>query len=211
MLGVPWFGYNWPVATADRKATATGTAAAVTAAVAETLSANYSKTFDLVTKVPWLSYKDGSAVNHQIWYDDQLSYNYKFDLVNSRNLAGIGIWALSYENGKKEIWKGILAAFSTTGTSEIVLNQMIINYLAIYPNPVVSVATIRFALTEPLHAELKVVDLTGKLIATVLNADLPADANTVSMDCSGFQSGVYLLVFTTNKGNLTRKFVVKSN
>ncbi len=211
MLAIPWYGYNWPVVSMDRKATATGAATAVTFPVAETLSLSHGKVFDILTKVPWISLRDVSGVYRQVWYDDLVSYNVKYDLVNSKNLAGIGIWALSYENGKAEIWNGIRSAFTTTGLNDYVSKPQVINKINLYPNPVKDLASIYFNLSEPLVVDLKVVDLNGKALLFLLNKELSADDYTISMDCSHLESGLYLLVFTTRKGNMTVKFVVENN
>ena len=211
LLGIPWYGYNWPVVSGERKAAAKGTATAVTTVLAESLAMTYGKTFDLTTKVPWISYKDVSNSFRQIWYDDLQSYNSKYDLVNARSLAGIGIWALSYENGNKAIWNGIQSAFSATGINEDIAIQKVITTLNVYPNPVKDIATIQFNISEQQKVELKIIDLNGKIIAFLLNKELTANNYTINMDCAKLKSGLYLLVFTTNKGNTTYRFIVEKN
>lgn len=110
LAGVPWYGYDWPVKDSSRKSTATGTASSKTYTIAEPLAQAYRKIFDATTKVPWYSYKSG-AQWYQCWYDDSTSLALKNALVNSKNLAGIGIWALGHEGGPKEIWNGLKASF----------------------------------------------------------------------------------------------------
>ncbi|MCX6221631.1 MAG: glycosyl hydrolase family 18 protein [Bacteroidia bacterium] len=211
MLGIPWFGYNWPVVSSDRKATATGKATSLTSVAADALALTYGKTFDQTTKVPWISYKDGSNLYRQIWYDDGSSYPIKFDLVNNRNLAGIGIWALSYENGKQDLWQGIQSAFSATAINDPVTIQKGSSDLVLFPNPVKVTGTIRFTLAERQIVDLSVVDLSGKFVVSILRKELPADNYTILFDCSHLKNQVYILVFKSTRGNLTRKFVVKNN
>ena len=131
--------------------------------------------------------------------------------MNNRNLAGIGIWALSYENGKQDLWQGIQSAFSATAINDPVTIQKSSNDLVLFPNPVKGTATIRFALAERQNVDLSVVDLSGKVIASILNRELPADNYTILFDCSHLKNQMYLLVFKSTRGNLTRKFVVKNN
>jgi hypothetical protein len=211
MLAVPWYGYNWPVVSSDRKAAATGAATAVTFPVAETLSLTHGKIFDLSTKVPWISFKDVPGIYRQVWYDDLVSYNIKYDLVNTRNLAGIGIWALSYENGKAEIWNGIRSAFSATGINDDISFSQIIHKISVFPNPAKDMASIRFNLDEFQLVNIKVIDLNGKPVVFLLYKELSADVYTKYMDCSQLNNGVYLLVFSTGKGNMTVKFIVENN
>jgi spore germination protein len=113
ILGVPWFGHDWPVSTGARKSPATGAASSRTYTVAEQMAISYGKVFDQTTKVPWISYMSGTAWR-QVWYDDSLSLALKYALVNTRSLAGIGIWALGYDGGRPEIWNGITAGPGTS-------------------------------------------------------------------------------------------------
>jgi spore germination protein YaaH len=211
LLGIPWYGYNWPVNSLNRKATAIGVATAVTSVVAESLSANYGKLFDQTTKVPWFGYKDASNVFHQIWYDDLMSYGYKFELVKSRKMAGIGIWALSYENGKKELWGGIQSSFSTTSIGDISVNHPDNFRFSVFPNPVAGSARIQFFLSEPRSGELIIAEISGKQISRLFSGIIPAGDFSLWMDCSSLKNGFYLVVFKTQTGNLTRKFVVENN
>jgi spore germination protein YaaH len=211
MLGIPWFGYNWPVISSARKATATGKATSLTAVAAETLAQNYGKTFDQSTKVPWISFKEGTNQYRQVWYDDATSYGLKFELVVHNNLAGIGIWALSYENGKPELWQGIQSAFSATAIDEPFSLDKPFGSLVLFPNPVCRSATIHFSLMESQHVDLNVYDVNGKLVLKLLGRWLPAADHSVIMDCSALKDQLYLLVLQSNSGNLTRKFVVKNN
>lgn len=41
----------------------------------------------------------------QLWYMDAKTLSANYDYVISKNLAGIGIWALGYDNGRKELWQ----------------------------------------------------------------------------------------------------------
>ena len=42
--------------------------------------------------------------NTQIWYDDALTLGKKYDFINDNDLAGVGIWALGYDEGYFELW-----------------------------------------------------------------------------------------------------------
>lgn len=51
---------------------------------------------------------------HQIHYDDLESLGIKCDLVNSKELAGIGIWAANYGTGRSELWQLVQDKFGFT-------------------------------------------------------------------------------------------------
>lgn len=55
-------------------------------------------------------YRDDS--NTQIWFDDDYTLGKKYDYALSNNLKGIGIWALGYDNGQKELWELIDRKFA---------------------------------------------------------------------------------------------------
>lgn len=43
--------------------------------------------------------------NQQLWFDDSLSLAKKYDYVKEKELAGVGIWALGYDEGDSELWQ----------------------------------------------------------------------------------------------------------
>lgn len=206
LLGVPWFGFDWPVQSSARKAARTGTASSRTYAIAEQMASLYGKTFDALTKVPWFSYQIGTDWR-QVWYDDTASLSAKYALVNSRALGGIGIWALSYDGARREIWNGIKAAFGTTGIEDpgdarpgqFALYQN-------YPNPLNPRTAISYqlpALSEPRSlgrvegsassfVTLKVFDLLGREVAVLVDQEMPSGYHTVTWNAQNLPSGVYM-------------------
>ncbi|MFK7908374.1 MAG: glycosyl hydrolase family 18 protein, partial [Chitinophagales bacterium] len=53
------------------------------------------------------------------WFDNEVSLGKKYSWVNREGLGGIGIWALGYDNGYTELWKGIGMKY----TKEHISNQ----------------------------------------------------------------------------------------
>ncbi len=49
----------------------------------------------------------------QCWTDDEHSLAYRYDIVNMRDIGGIGIWALGYDDGYSELWNLIEEKFTT--------------------------------------------------------------------------------------------------
>jgi hypothetical protein len=50
----------------------------------------------------------------QLYWDDTVSLGAKYDIVNSYNLRGVGIWNLNYGGGAPELWKLLGSKFATT-------------------------------------------------------------------------------------------------
>lgn len=61
--------------------------------------------WDNTSKCPYFTYTDSSGVVHTVWYENSMSIQPKLDLVNSYNLAGVGIWRLGLENS--DYWNSI--------------------------------------------------------------------------------------------------------
>jgi flagellar hook assembly protein FlgD len=55
---------------------------------------------------------------------------------------------------------------------------------------------------------LTVYDLSGRRIATQVDADQAAGRHEVSWNCGNIPSGVYLYSLETNTGSLTKRLVV---
>jgi spore germination protein YaaH len=204
LLGVPWYGLDWPVLDNTRKAPATGTASSVFYNVAEPNALIYGKTFDQTTQVPWFSYVNGSTW-HQVWYDDSLSLAQKYALVNSRTLGGIGIWALSYDAGRSEIWTGIRSAFPST--SVVTIPHALPGGFELrqnYPNPFNPSTMLEFRLTKRDHVRLKVYDLLGKEIAVLVDNYLDAGSYRAMFDSRNsrgglLSSGIYVARLTAGE------------
>ena len=199
-LGVPWYGYDWPVVSSVRKSNTTGTGTARTFSAAQKLSDNYFKTFDQVTKVPWVSYSVSSSWR-QLWFDDNMSLSMKYNFAGSKNLAGIGIWALSYEGEYKDVWNTINHAFSETTAEE---NRIV----RIYPNPVDGVAEIQFTIAGKAEATLKIYDMLGKEKIVLFDGKLEAGFYTEEFNSALYGQGIYLCVLRTGKKTSTRKIIV---
>lgn len=95
LLGVPYYGYDWPVVSGAEGAATTGRANARTWSFVRAMSGIQQRQWSTIYGNPWFSYE--TANWRQVWYDDAESLGEKYDLVLDRNLAGVGIWALGYD------------------------------------------------------------------------------------------------------------------
>ncbi len=77
-----------------------------------------------------------------------------------------------------------------------------------YPNPFNPQTTIRFGLPEDAHVTLKVYDVTGAEIATLVNGDLRADEHAVTFDARSFPSGVYFYRLNAGTFSETKKMIL---
>ncbi len=210
LLGVPWYGYDWPVSSSARKATTTGTGVSKTYITTVQMALIHGKTFDSEPSVPWTSYQEG-AQWRQMWFEDSLSLLRKANHAKKKSLAGVGIWALSYESGRSEIWNGLKAviagtvssdgnpALPGTGGSEI---------LSLVPNPVSDKALVSFFIARQGRMTLSILDQGGRLVSILEEGTVPPGILAHTVDAEGLAPGIYFCVLTTPYGRSVKKFAV---
>ena len=77
-----------------------------------------------------------------------------------------------------------------------------------YPNPFNPVTKIQFQLPESGFASLKVFDMLGREVATLMNRDITAGDHTVSFDASKLSSGIYIYRLIMGDVSLTKKMTL---
>jgi hypothetical protein len=124
--------------------------------------------------------------------------------------AGSLIWGTTAYNEKasfnfarynwdKESGKG-------TGTSEVIADAAVT--VTTYPNPFSASATISYTLPAASHVTLTVLDLSGKVVATLVNENQEG-AQSVTFTPAGLSNGIYVYVLTTDKSVVTGKLLLQ--
>ena len=128
ILGTPWYGYNVLVYEPGIKAETRpryswrGKPTAQTYGnIEETISPNmpgildYKEGWDDLGKTRWKAYHVASTNTwRMIFYDDIQSLGIKYDFAKTKDLAGVGIWALGFDNGRPEMWDLLRAKFGSS-------------------------------------------------------------------------------------------------
>jgi spore germination protein YaaH len=172
------------------------------------MASTYGKSFDQATKVPWFSYTSGIPWR-QVWYDDSQSLGLKYNLVNSRALGGIGIWALSYEGGGAEIWNGIKSAFAVTDVGkEKSVNPEKFELLQNYPNPFNPTTNIEFQAAKQGFVSLKVFDVLGREVTTLVNEQKEPGSYIIRWNAASVPSGVYFYQLSAADVVQTRSMII---
>lgn len=118
LLGLPYYGREWETTASTIPSATTGnyTATKTFSVIRNNASGYYSNPlYDPVSFTPYFSYQVSSAWRQCFW-ENQYSMESRFDVVNQRNLGGIGIWALGYDDGYTEYWDAIRDRFSSCAT-----------------------------------------------------------------------------------------------
>ena len=77
-----------------------------------------------------------------------------------------------------------------------------------YPNPFNPTTDIRYQISEVSHVTLKVFDLLGKKIATLVNEELKAGSYVTTFDATALSSGVYLYRLQAGSYSETKKMIL---
>ncbi|MEJ2194691.1 MAG: T9SS type A sorting domain-containing protein [Ignavibacteriaceae bacterium] len=77
-----------------------------------------------------------------------------------------------------------------------------------YPNPFNPSTKIEFRIAESGYVSLKIYDILGNEIATLLNDEKPAGAYQVEWNAEGFSSGMYFYELVAGKMKETRKMIL---
>jgi GH18 family chitinase len=208
ILGNAWYGLDWPVTSTARKAAASASASSGTYAVLEAKAKQYGKQFDTATKTPWFTYQSGTQWR-QAWYDDSLSLAYKYALVKSKNLGGFGMWALSYEAGRQELWQGIRAGFAAAAVAEGTAVPSGYALEQNYPNPFNPATTIRYRVQAAAHVSVTVFDVLGKPVMTLVDGVKAPGTYSVEMDAHALPSGMYFCRMAAGPFTATTKLILQ--
>lgn len=116
ILGLPYYGREWPTSSSTIPSSTTANGVSRTYGfVRDNSTGNYSTAqWDANSFTPYYTYNSGGW--NQCFIDNAYSLGKRYDIVNQRGIAGIGIWALGYDDGYTELWDKIRHKLSTCGT-----------------------------------------------------------------------------------------------
>lgn len=117
--------------------------------------------------------------------------------VRGRNSGGVGSWS--------DVWN-----FMTIGTTNVDESEIPKEFTLCqnYPNPFNPTTTINFELPKNSLVTLKIYNLLGKEVATLVESEKPAGVYEVSFDASKFPTGMY--IYQLHAGNFieTKKMIL---
>lgn len=77
-----------------------------------------------------------------------------------------------------------------------------------YPNPFNPTTTISFSLARATDVKLRIYNINGRLIRTIINEHKSAGEYNITFDAGGLSSGTYLYKLETEAGTITKKMVL---
>ena len=79
---------------------------------------------------------------------------------------------------------------------------------SIFPNPIANISYVSFSLFEKQKVALKVVDVLGREIATIVNSELNPGDHKYSVNGKNMIPGIYFITFTAGEKTIAKKVVV---
>ena len=115
---------------------------------------------------------------------------------NSDFLKGATVWRVS----TNQIVTGVKTQPATAPTG-FSLEQN-------YPNPFNPSTQIRFSIAQPSFVSLKVYDMVGREVATLINGELAPSSYSITWNAANVASGVYLYKLDAGSYSTTKKMVL---
>ncbi len=207
-MGLAFYGYNFQ--SSGLYQPRTGSAPSVTySAAVDSENSGWTYHWDDVSKCPYLT---NSSNTHVIAFDDTVSIADKCNYLLSKNLGGLIIWRLGLDNlGSSQplletTWKSLN---TPTGIVYHHAAQEPVRGFGLqnYPNPFNPTTVVSYKLSALSHVTLKVYDMLGREVETLVNEVQKTGSYEVVFDASKLASGAYLSVLSVDGRMSNRKML----
>lgn len=137
-------------------------------------------------------------------FTDVTSVDPYFSSVNFRGAFGASDWGAGWTNFRPD----------TVNYNAVGIKQISINVPAEYkleqnyPNPFNPTTKINFAITKSGFVNLKVYDITGKVVANLVNEKLEAGSYSYEFNASSLSSGIYFYKMNADNFVQTKKMIL---
>lgn len=209
ILGVPYYGEKWIAKTSDPHSKVTKYVSSTRFKDDAGNSQAYGLLWATDNNTPWYRWKITDTSWYQVWFDNDSSLGLKYSLAESKNLKGVGMWALGYDGARLELWNELKKRYFVTDIkneetelpSEFVLYQN-------YPNPFNSSTKIIYELPITTKVTIKVYDMLGSEIDVLVDEEKSEGIYEVSFDSKNLSSGIYYYKMNAWIYSKTKKLVI---
>ncbi len=217
LIGIPFYGWAFDAAT--MYGISTGASQKSYQSIAPLIGQGWTRYWDSEGRVPYLI---NGASTQVMSYDDTTSLRVKCEYVVAKGIEGAIVWAIGqdYVNGGQPLLDALgrgLGLVTGVKPDEESLAPTSFALHQNYPNPFNPTTTMRFQIPNSPPAgwehngragtsqtpenhlgfvSLRVYDVLGRDVATLVNDRLPAGTYTVPFNGSRLASGVYYARFT---------------
>jgi hypothetical protein len=100
-----------------------------------------------------------------------------------------------------------------TEETEEKINPMVFSLSSPFPNPAIKMVTIEYGIPNLSHVSIRIYDITGRVIKTLIESKVESGFYTLSWDrkddaCHNIPNGVYFVRLETEKKIATRKLIL---
>ncbi len=154
---------------------------------------------------------DYSEIARLDYIESKKSLN-KYKTTDKTSISGI---TYSYRLNAVDT-EGNIRSLSTTGIATNPSRKKVNYFLendefaleASYPNPFNPSFTVPFTISRAQDIDIKLYDMSGKIVANIANGYHSAGNYKISVDCNHLSSGVYLLRTLVNENQSTQKMLL---
>ena len=118
ILSLPLYGVTWDVTNLDKGSVSIYEKSLPYYKVIANYETEYNPYYDALSGSSFFIMND-DATKKMCWYESDVSLDIKFQWTKGKNLKGIGLWAMGYDQGAPEIWKVVADNFGTDSLAAI--------------------------------------------------------------------------------------------
>ena len=215
LLGVPFYGREFNSSGMYKTFKGSAPEMIYSEIISLTAAGGWKYNWDDVSKVPYYLNNDSTKL---ITFDDTTSIRYKVEYSMNQNLAGIMIWALGQDivNGKQPLLETIGKSIGKVTSVDYVENEHP-DYFQLYnnyPNPFNPITNIKFRILNFSEGRsglvsMKIYDVLGREIATLINEEKPSGEYEVKFDADKYHlsSGIYFYTLVSGGFRQTNKMM----
>jgi hypothetical protein len=176
-------------------------------------------TWEVVNSNGDVQYSGGPYANPNSVYNETFVLGdlecYLFKIYDSAGdgLVLPGFYALYYGSGiyikNGTEFGSIDSAFFEVNTQVGIKDQEPEMNIGIYPNPATTSVNVFFLLTDNENVRISIYDLTGRVVVTAEQGELPAGPQKISIPSDALKSGIYLVKTQIGQKIHTQKLTIK--
>jgi spore germination protein len=198
ILGLPYYGYDWPTVSGDSGSATTGTGTGVIYFYAFQNANTHGLLWDEYSLTPW--YKYFVPEWHQCWFDDSVSLDIKFGMVNDSLLQGAGCWALGYDRTYDHLWNTIRRNFwDSTSVAEYI--DIPATHSVLFPT-IFTKALVLYLPSTAASYEISLYDITGRKLIHI-----QSPANRTVVIGNHIRAGIYFLLVESERESYRHKII----
>jgi spore germination protein YaaH len=198
LLGVPYYGYDWPTETGDMGSNTTGSGTARIYYYAYQEALTYGRIWDDQSLTPWYRYYTTGW--HQCWYDDSASLDVKLGLVIDSIIHGAGCWALGYDRSYDHLWNTIRRRFWDPSLVTESQNTTILTLCV--PNPVTTTVWTIKGFDENRSYTISLYDVSGRSVLTLQHS-----GKRTRMIGEDLGAGIFMILIRSSHAVFSAKVV----